>query len=67
MIAIANSAQAIHTVQLHTGADKPAVVAAIAATTHAHMYLGLRRSLLDFLMEFAMYHNFPAQTACANH
>ena len=38
MIAIANSAQAIHTVQLHTGADKPAVVAAIAATTHAHMY-----------------------------
>ena len=36
MIAIANSAQAIHTVQLHTGADKPAVVAAIAATTHAH-------------------------------
>ena len=36
VIAIANSAQAIHTVELHEGVDKAAVLAAIAAAAHHH-------------------------------
>ncbi len=36
VIAIANSAQAIQPLQLHDGADKPAVLAALAAAAHHH-------------------------------
>ena len=36
VIAIANSAHTVHPLQLHDGADKPAALAALAATAHHH-------------------------------
>jgi hypothetical protein len=68
---IANSAQAIQSVQLHTGANKPALLAALAAATHREQRRVLALPATDEAARHAEASRYadatrrPA-TACAN-
>jgi conjugative relaxase-like TrwC/TraI family protein len=69
--AIANSAQAIQSVQLHTGANKPALLAALAAAAHDHQLRILALPATDEATRYAQANCYANATrsptaACAN-
>jgi conjugative relaxase-like TrwC/TraI family protein len=65
VIAIANSAQAIEPLQLGEGADKPAVLGAIAAAAHHHQHRILALPATDAAATYAGEHRYADTTTNA--
>ena len=65
VIAIANSAHAVHVLDVHPGADKPAALSALAAAAHAHQRRILALPATETAADYAHTHRYADTTAAA--
>ena len=65
VIAIANSAQAVHVLDVHPGADKPAALGALAAAAHAHQRRILALPATETAADYAHTHRYADTTTAA--